>query len=79
MNATDKERLEVLAGARGKAALPGAAVRRRDLLPLLSLPVPAAGKVPAGSTVMAEPFNALVDDVAALRQAILQVVRRLNQ
>lgn len=68
MDAIDKERLEVLAGTRGQSARPLAAVRRRDLAALVSLPKTTA--VAVTGTVTDTAYNALLADYLALRQAI---------
>lgn len=68
MDAIDKERLEILAGARGPKARPAAAVRRRDLAALVSLPKSTA--VPVTGTVTDTAYNKLLADYEALRAAI---------
>lgn len=76
MDAIDKERLDVLAGARGQAAKPSAAVRRRDLAALVSLPKVTAAQA-SGSVTVAD-YNALLSDFLALRQAIDQIAARVK-
>ena len=76
MDTLDKERLDVLAGARGKASMPNAAVRRVDLAALVSLPKMKA--VAVTGTVTAAEYNALLADFNLLRQAIDQIVARVK-
>jgi hypothetical protein len=76
MDALDKERLDVLAGTRGQASKQSAAVRRRDLAALVSLPKTTA--VAVTGTVTAAQYNALLADFLALRQAIDQIAARVK-
>jgi len=76
MDGIDKERLDVLAGARGASAKQSAAVRRRDLSALVSLPKATA--VTVSGTVTAAQYNALLADFLALRQAIDQIAARVK-
>lgn len=78
MDAIDKERLDVLAGARGASSKPAAAVRRRDLAALVSLPKANAKPLASGDTVTADAYNALLGDYALLRQAIDQIAARVR-
>lgn len=76
MDGIDKERLDVLAGARGPSAKQSAAVRRCDLSALVSLPKTSA--VAVTGTVTDVQYNALLADFTALRQAIDQIAARVK-
>jgi hypothetical protein len=78
MNALDKERLDVLAGVRSPSAKDGAAVRRRDVASLVSLPKATAKAVPPDGTVTPEMFNALLADFVSLRQAIDEIAAKVK-
>lgn len=65
----DRQKLEVLDGSRRPGTLHRAAVRRSDLAEIVKLK-PAKARRAAGSVVTVAEFNALVDDVLAIRNAL---------
>jgi hypothetical protein len=76
MDANDKERLELLAGARS-GDKSRAAVRRSDLAPLVKLK-PTKVKTETGDTVSVDAFNALVAEFLALRRALDEVTAKVK-
>lgn len=66
-----KEQVEVLNGSRNRQSLPQSAVRFSDLTAFRGMkPFIQAKKAPANSTVSAEDYNKLLDDVATLHQML---------
>lgn len=77
MDSIDKERLDVLAGARGgQSGKGGSAVRRRDLAALLKLPPVTATE--GFESVSVTEYNALRSDFLALRKAIDEIAARMK-
>jgi hypothetical protein len=78
MDAISQQRLDILAGTRTAASLPQAAVRRQDLAGLVTLAAQTSARLATGATVTAANYNAVVADLAAIYQAISQIVARVK-
>lgn len=78
MQTIDKERLDTLAGARGRRAIRKAAVTIEDLQGLLELPLTLKSAKAAGSTPTQAEHDALVADVAAIHRRLTAVVEALQ-
>lgn len=79
MDPTDKERLDVLAGARNRlpATLRQQAVRVEDMIGILQSPRDLQSAHAAGANPTAAEFDALVDDVHELHRRIRAVADAL--
>lgn len=73
------ERLDVLDGSRGRAALPQAAVRIANLAPLLNIPATLESLPAAGDPPTQAEFDALQRDVVTLHQQLLAISDTLRQ
>ena len=71
MTPIEKERLDKLAGTRGKAAIRKAAVTIEDLQSLLEMPLTLKSAAAAGAAPTAAEHDALVAVVEALQARIL--------
>lgn len=78
MTPIDKERLDKLAGARGKAAIRKAAVTIEDLQSLLEMPLVLQSAEATGSTPTKAEHDALVADVKAIHRRLVAVVAALQ-
>ena len=77
MTPAEKEKLDILAGTRSKAAADMAAVRRQDIKPVLELPAKLQS-APVSAAPTAADYNALHNDVLALHTALASMSASLR-
>jgi len=73
------EKVDILNGTRNRASLPQAAVRYTDMRYIAGLPSIPTSKKAAGTTVTADEYNKLVDDMRTLFSAIGSLASLISQ